>query len=132
MSEPTQKDADLLTKLYSIASTPEMFKAFNWAMTLEEKDYEEFEKKYPPGSEGHTGFMRIGSYFELLGVLVKYGTINEDLVFDIWYLLWDKLGPIVKGYQKARGSPRWMENYEYLAKKKTEWVKTHPAGYKMQ
>jgi hypothetical protein len=129
MTKPNQKDAELLIRLQSARGTPEMFKAFNWAMTLEEKDYEEFEKKYPRGSEGYTNFIRIASQFELIGVLVKYGTINEDLVLDFYYDFWDKLGPIVKGFQKARGSPRWFENYEYLAKKKAEWVKDHPAIY---
>jgi hypothetical protein len=45
------------------------------------------------------------------------------MVHDMFALFWDQLGPLVKGMQKALGSPGWFENYEYLAKKKEEWSK---------
>ena len=131
MSEPTRKDAELLIKLYSTMVAADMWEAFNWAMGLDELSYEEFAERYPLGSDGYNHFMKIGSYYELIGILVKYGTINEDMVLDYYYTLWDKLGPLVKGYQEAMGSPGWFENYEYLGKKKAEWRKSHPPGYKM-
>ena len=132
MSEPTQKDAELMIQLYSIGRSPEMRKAWNWVIELEEQKYEDFIKENPIGSEGWNNFISFAGYFEMLGVLVKYGTINEDMVLDFYSTRWNTLGPLVKGFQKERESPRYFENYEYLAKKKTEWVKTHPAGYKMQ
>jgi len=131
MSEPTQKDAELLIRLWENGNRPERRKAWYWAMELEEQSYEEFIKENPIGSDGWDNFISIAGYFEMVGVLVKYGTINEDMVLDSHSLVWDKLGPLVKGFQKERESPRYFENYEYLAKKKTEWAKTHPAGYKM-
>jgi hypothetical protein len=131
MSEPTQKDAELLIRLWENGNSPERRKAFYWAMELEEQSYEEFIKENPIGTDGWDNFILCAGYFEMVGILVKYGPINEDMVLDLHYLLWDKLGPLVKGFQKERGSPRFLENYEYLAKKKTEWAKTHPAGYKM-
>ena len=131
MSEPTQKDAELLIRLWENGNHPERRKAWYWAMELEEQSYEEFIKENPIGSDGWDNFISIAGYFEMVGVLVKYGTINEDMVLDLHSLVWDKLGPLVKGFQKERESPRYFENYEYLAKKKTEWAKTHPAGYKM-
>ena len=66
----------------------------------------------------------------MVGVLIKYGTMNEDIVLDSHSTVWDQLGPLVKGFQKDRGSPRLFENYEYLAKRKAEWVKDHPQLYK--
>ena len=62
---------------------------------------------------------------DLLRILVKYGTINDDMVLDWLATFWDKLGPLVKGMQKAMGSPAWLENYEYLATRKEEWNKKH-------
>ena len=132
MSEPNQKDAELLIQLYSIGMSPENLKVWNWVFELEEQKYEDFIKKNPIGSEGWNNFISIAGYYEMVGVLVKYGTINEDMVLDYHSIVWNKLGPLVKGLQKERESPRFFENYEYLAKKKTEWAKTHPAGYKMQ
>ena len=62
----------------------------------------------------------------MVGVLVKYGMINEDMVLDFHSTVWNKLGPLVKGFQKERESPRFFENYEYLAKRKAEWLIEHP------
>lgn len=132
MSEPNQKDAELMIRLFSIFQNPVMRKAWNWVFELEEQEYEDFIKKNPIGSEGWNNFLSIAGFHEMVGILVKYGTINEDMVFDFISTRWNKLGPLVKGLQKERESPRLFENYEYLAKKKTEWAKTHPAGYKMQ
>jgi len=124
MSQSTQKDAELLIQLFQLLfSRPEMMDAFNFVMELENTNYEDFAKSHPIGSQGWNHFIYLGSFYELVGVLVKYVTINEDMVFDSLYLAWDKLGPIVKGFQKAMGSPHWLENYEYLAKKKAEWRK---------
>jgi len=126
MSKPTQKDAELMIRLTTLGQSPEMKEAWNWVLELEEPNYEDFIKENPVGSDGWKHFISIAGFLELTGVLVKYGTINEDIVLDFYYTAWDKLGPIVKGFQKDRKSPRWFENYEYLAKRKAEWLKEHP------
>ena len=92
--------------------------------------YEDFIKENPIGSDGWDHFLSIAGYFELVGILVKYGTINDDMVLDFHGLMWNKLGPLVKGFQKEREWPRFFEHYEYLAKRKAEWLKEHPPLYK--
>ncbi len=127
MSKPTQKDAELLIRLHVIRNTPEMKESVNYVFGLEEPNYEDFSKENPVGSDGANHLASVGTFFELVGVLVKYGTINEDLVFDKYgNMFWPKLGPIVKGIRKAMGMPRLWENWEYLAKGKAEWIKEHP------
>ena len=123
MAKPTQKDGEMLIQLYTAINTKEMMDTFTWALNLEKTTYDEFIEKNPMGSPGYGNFMRIGSFYETVGILVKYGTINDDMVLDWLATFWDKLGPLVKGMQKALGSPDWFENYEYLAKKKEEWSK---------
>ena len=94
------------------------------AFTLEEPiTYEDFSKKNPPGSEGWINFIRNGMFGELYGILIKYGVIHEDMALDFVNPMWHTQGPLVKGIQKAFGSPRLFENYEYLAQKKQEWLK---------
>jgi len=130
LTKPNQKDAELLIRLWEMSFNPEMRKTWNWALELEKQSYEEFIKENPIGSDGWDHFQSIAGYYEMVGVLVKYDTINEDMVLDFHTLMWNKLGPVVKGFQKARESSRFFENYEYLAKRKTEWLKEHPPLYK--
>lgn len=59
---------------------------------------------------------------EFLGVLVKYEVMNENLIFDLFPFAWEKVEPIVRGWQKELG-PNWKENYVAIAKKKEEWRK---------
>jgi hypothetical protein len=130
MTKPNQKDAELLINLYATGITPEMRKAMPWVMKHEKQEYDAFIEKNPIGSEGWNNFVSIAAFYELVGVLVKYETINEDVVLDYFALMWDKLGPLVKGSRKDIGSLRLFENYEYLAERKAEWVKDHPPLYK--
>ncbi len=123
MPKPTQKDAELMIQLYSQISDMKSFQSFIWAWNLEEMDYHEFAEKYPVGSDGYNHFMQVCTYYELVGTLLKYGTINEDIVLDFHDLIWNKLGKIVKGMQEAFDSPALFENYEWLAQRKSEWVK---------
>ena len=89
-------------------------------MELEKQSYEDFIKENPIGSNGWNHFLSFATYYEMLGILVKYGTINEDMVHDYHGTFWSKLDPLVKGFRKERESPRIFENYEYLAKKQAE------------
>ena len=127
--KPTKEDADLLIKIHSIVA--KFVDSWQWLLGLEKLDYETFINKYPIGSEGFSHFLKVASTYELMGTLVYYDAINEDLVLDMYGFYWDKLGPIIEGFRKATGSSRYFENYELLAKKKDqEWVKKHPPKIK--
>jgi len=126
MSKPTQKDAELLMRLYELGHSPDMYRTWEWVMMLKEQTYEDFIKENPMGSEGFFRFHSICGFYEMVGILLKYGAMNEDMVMDFHSTVWNKLGPIVKGLRKEFGSQRLFENYEWLAKRKAEWVKEHP------
>ena len=64
MSEPNQKDAELLIQLYSIGMSPENLKVWNWVFELEEQKYEDFIKKNPIGSEGWYNFLSIAGFYK--------------------------------------------------------------------
>lgn len=128
MSKPTQKDAELFLKLYEIFRyDDELKKAFRWFRSLEKMSYEEFKSKYPVDSEGDWNFHLVAGYFEMLGVIVNNGLLNEHLIFDmLGSLQWSKAEPIIHGVRKDREWPRYFENYEVLAKKYPEWAKKNP------
>ncbi|MFX1317099.1 MAG: hypothetical protein ACFE9T_14660, partial [Promethearchaeota archaeon] len=67
------------------------------------------------------------SYIEMLSTLVNKELISEDLIFDLWgSMMWQKLELIVYGMRKDIGMPRYLENYEVLAKKYPNWAEKNP------
>ena len=128
MPKPTKADGSMLLQFFGTMRLDEdAKKAMFWLWeTPAVKTYKEFKEKYPIGSEGYRNFVTVGMYFETLGVLVYHKLLHEDLVFDAFALLWDKVEVVVKGLQKEYKAPRMFENYEWLAKKGPEWREKHP------
>jgi Domain of unknown function (DUF4760) len=90
---------------------------------------EEFEDKYPPGSREFQLFERFTSKFELAGLLIEYGFLDENLYYDRYGALqaeWERAKPIIYGIRKQWNEPRFRENFEILAKSGKDWVEKHP------
>jgi hypothetical protein len=129
MSKPTREDASLFLQLLSVmVNDKDMDKASKWVFEeLEKISYDDFKSKYPKKSEGYRNFQTFGGYMETLCTLVNRELISEDLVFDLWgSLFWSKLGPIVQGMRKDLEMPRYLENYEVVAKRYTAWAERNP------
>ena len=117
----TNRDYGAFSKYLKIISMK-----INWGYPLRQI-YEEFKEKYPKGSKELKYFRDYTSYQELIGVLVLKGLLSEDLIFDLWgSLVWKKLEPIVYGMRKEIEMPRYLENFEVLAKRYPEWAKNNP------
>ncbi|MHA2430840.1 MAG: DUF4760 domain-containing protein [Promethearchaeota archaeon] len=129
MSNPTREDASLLLQLFGIMMGDlEFRKAWRWVFEeLNIKNYDEFKQKYPLKSEENRMVRTFTGYMELLGTLVNKGLISENLIFDLWgSLSWEKLDTLVYGIRKDIGMPRYLENYEILAKKYKYWTEKNP------
>jgi hypothetical protein len=57
---------------------------------------EEFRNRYPQGSKEAQMFERFTSKFELAGVLIEYGFLNENLYFD-------RYGAVQTEWEEANG-----------------------------
>jgi hypothetical protein len=128
MVKPTRADAEILLKLVELQQSERMIKAQNWFWSeFSEKDFEEFQKEYPSGSEGDNYCMAISSFWETVGVLLHYKLINEDLLFDRFMVepYWERLQPVIYGMREAYKEPDISENFEWLAKRAAKWRKTH-------
>jgi Domain of unknown function (DUF4760) len=127
MPKPTKQDADVLLKLVELAGSPRSQEARNWFLkSFDSSNYEEFKTKYPEGSVEYSHVTTLLGFYETVGVLVTHGLLNEDLCFDLNFglsPLWKKLGPIVKGWQKAT-SPALWENAVWLAERSEAWAKS--------
>ena len=134
MPKPTKADAGLLLQFFdTMRVDDDAKKAMFWLWEMPPvKSYKEFIQKYPAGSEGYKYFMTMGMYYETLGVLVYYKLLHEDLAFDAFALMWNKAEPVVKDMQKEFKWPKLFENYEWLAKRASEWDKKHPPKFSKQ
>ncbi|MFX0058214.1 MAG: hypothetical protein ACFE85_12040 [Candidatus Hodarchaeota archaeon] len=129
MSKPTREDASLFLQLLSImVNDKDMVKATRWVFDeLDKKSYDDFKSKYPKGSEGQRNFETFGGYMETLCTFVNRELISEDLIFDMWgSLIWEKFEPIVHGMRKELEKPRYLENYEVVAKRYPAWAERNP------
>lgn len=84
---PKLEDINILLRLSELYNTTIDFEAAEWFWSKMHKDeipssIQEFENKYPHGSREFQLFERFTSKFELAGLLIKYGFLNEGLYFD--------------------------------------------------
>ena len=121
-SNPKTDNTDTLLKLYQIYDNHR--NAILWFLEeLEANDYEEYLEKYSGASSERSHFIAVCGFFELSGVLVSYGLIDQNLYFDIFNPtpFWNKAKPIVEGMRTKR--PHIYENFELLNNKRLSWTK---------
>jgi len=126
MGKPTQKDAEMLLKLYELYFSDKHLDAAMWYGTeFDVKSYEEFKEKYPVGSEEWRKFIIYGMFWQVLGVLADNGLLNTDMLFDAFGgPRFSKAEPIIKGWRKEFG-PTLFENWELLGRKSSEYWDKH-------
>lgn len=125
MKPPTKRDAEIFLMMMQTFDTPQSMESMEWFMKeFSAKDYKEFKSKYPDGSPGRGHVGRILGQFEIAGVLISQGLLNENLYFDASGIefIWGKLEKIVAGWQAEAGPALW-ENAVWLAQRQKKWKK---------
>jgi hypothetical protein len=119
MAEPTREDVDLVLRLYEMRREKTMRKARKFMI---EEFYAEsgadLMTKYPPGSEKNAWFRQTTSYWDMVGVFVRRGLLNRELLFETaaeFHLLWVKVKAGVEDVRKMRNLPNYLKNLEELA-----------------
>ena len=88
---------------------------------VEYKSLEDWTKKYDYKVDRETwaSWARVGRFFDGVGILVRRGLIDVDLVIDelreLILFSWDKMRPWVHEVRAEMKSPHTWENFEYLA-----------------
>jgi len=90
----------------------------------------------PPVSQDVINLRRaallVGNFYEELGILVKNGAIDKDLVLDRWSAntrgSWHRMARYVSWIRKAQDSISIWENFEYLTVLSEDWLNEHPGG----
>ncbi len=131
-AKATKEDAKLLLRFEQLLLTEPVQKARDWFWSefrpKKFKDYEEYRKLYPEGSEGDRNLGLIGSLWETAGVLVDNGLLHEGLFFDTYLVKpwWEPVKPIVYGERREYEEPRLAENFELLYEREQAWQAKHP------
>lgn len=130
MPKPTKQDAQLLLVLMDVFLSGPVRDARRWWRTLPEGlSLEEFEQKFPRGSEGWEHFTTMAVFWETVGSLMRRGLLNENLAFDTFMDAppWSKVQRIILGRREREKAPAEGENFEWIAKRARAWVERREA-----
>ena len=90
------------------------------------------EAMTPETQSQFSDMRRVGNFFENMGVLIKSGLADKNLVLDIFFgralMNWEHLCPVVVLVRQSRGTNAIWENFEYLAVLSQDWQAAHPSG----
>lgn len=126
MPKPSKQDAEILLTLMDISLSNPVREAYQWLRTLPAGlGLEEFEQKFPRGSDGWEHFTTLAIFWETAGSLMRRGLLNEDLAFDTFLDAppWSKLERIVRDRREREKAPAEGENLEWIATRAREWVR---------
>jgi len=114
------RKTDLVVRLYSTWESKEFSEATLKTWNLEFKGYDDFVKKYGPWyseTEVYTALRMVGSFFELLGILLSSDFVDVRMVANTFRIpietTWEKIKPLVEGGRKVYG-PYLYYNFEHL------------------
>jgi hypothetical protein len=114
------RKTDLVIRLYSTWESKEFSGATLKTWNLEFNGYDDFVKKYGPWyseTEVYTALRMVGSFFELIGILLSGDLVDVDMVANTFGIpiktTWEKIKPLVEGGRKIYG-PYLYYNFECL------------------
>ena len=117
-------NTDTLLKLYQIYDDHR--NARLWFLDgLDASNYNEYKEKYSGASMERCHFIAVCGFFELSGVLVNHGLIDQGLYFEIFNPtpFWNKAKPIIEGMRNGKSDSHYYENFESLNSKRLSWKK---------
>jgi Domain of unknown function (DUF4760) len=128
-----------LNELRETRETPEFHRAHNFVHTQLPARMQDPAFRYQVAlpsartDETHSFFAMIraiANYYESMGVLVKTGLVDRELVLQIWcdavINAWKSLAPVAIIQRRRTGAV--LENFEYLTVLAQDWMAAHPKG----
>jgi hypothetical protein len=95
--------------------------------------YQEWRQDYGVTSpDNYTSLTAMIQYYEILGVLLRQGLVDMELVEQLWQplhiiIIWEKVEPVVKGWRETFGDDSIYSNIEYLFNR---YMERHPEANK--
>ncbi|TAM82571.1 MAG: hypothetical protein EPN47_07875 [Acidobacteria bacterium] len=125
-------DAELMLRLYDMRREEKLRRAREWFIgQFQLKSADEYQKKYPPGSEENTFTRMVVTYWEMVGSIVNSGLIEQDFFFQNtgeFFIIWEKIKPLVPGIRESFKNPLLWKNLEKLSENYEEWMNKRAPG----
>jgi len=120
------KEAELLLRIYEIYSSDPMVDAFAWFYkNFHAEDFEDYEKRYPLGSESRKHFNRIGNFFDLLGTFIERNLASKDLIIEFCpddaKSFWKEAKALILQMRSKWNDPTLYSGLETLNREITNW-----------
>jgi len=111
-NQTRMRQTDLVMRLYSQFNSLEFQKVWHAVLSRETKDYDD------RNIEVRAEVTAVGMFFEGIGILLKRGLIDIDLVDDMFTTpikwTWEKIRDWIFEARKIRNQPEILEWFEYL------------------
>ena len=118
-AENTRRRDQLFLRFQSIDK--EWLKAYANVISTDFEDFEDFIQIYnaKTNPDGFAEWSLIAMRFDLIGIMLKEGTIDAEMVFKIYsphsvMRAWEKMSPIFDVARESRNMPEHREGFEYL------------------
>jgi hypothetical protein len=129
---PDHHDAELLLKLYDLRREEKLRQGREWFVKeFHAKTFEEIGQRWPMGSQGNAFYRMVVSYWEMAASIVNQGLIKEEFFFENtaeFFLVWERVKPIVPAARASRKNPLLWSNLEALAGKYEKWMNNRAPG----
>ena len=107
------RQTDLIMRLYSTRTGKEFQESWKKVMSMESKDYRNYEKWYE-----WSDFIVVAAFFEGIGILLRRKLTDIRLVDDLFSYsiktIWEKINEVVEAVRKHNNAPQIWEWFEYL------------------
>ena len=132
MGKVTHEQANLMLRLYELRREPRLRQAREWFIReFHANTPEEGQKLTPPGSEAHTSFRMVTSYWEMVAGIVNRGLVDEEFFFEQGaeqYLVWNRLRPLAPAVRQMFKNPHAWEHLEKHCKHLEAWWNKRSPG----
>jgi hypothetical protein len=129
---PDHHDAELLLRLYDLRREEKLRRARDWFIReFNAENIDDFQRRYPAGSEENGYFRMAVSYWDMAASLVNRGLVHEELFFENtgeFWAVWEKMQHLVPAQRERLKSPQIFNNLQRLVTRYEEWMNARAPG----
>ncbi len=113
------REGEIVKTMYEWWNLKEMYKAHTYTQRMKFKNWKDFKKRNPQGSEGWRKWMLTMNFFNTIGILIEKRALDKEtarMMLKGLPRLWKKVEPLVAGYRSDYGSSHFAEEFERISK----------------